>query len=347
MATSEAAMNKQREIVESLEYLKVHFPEVHGLLETDRIDHAEYLDRVSSPNHVDFEGEEDGGRGHIYNLAQVDPTVRLRGIEQLFRLLGRFRRDLLDPQCVVLDVLGGDGVVARSLRTILPVGCPPRIITGDVACQMVKAARAHDLAAVLQPAEYLILKDVSVDAVLLAYGTHHIQERYRQQAVREVYRVLKPGGAFVLHDFEESGPVARWFAEVVDRYTVTGHRYKHFTAPEMHEYLSAAGFIDVDLCHMYDPFILSARTEPEARDRLSDYLLNMYGLVNLPNGSGLEAARSKVFHLASACFVYEYEALGLPKTFGCGAISLRETAQGWQIEMPRVALVASGRKPPV
>jgi SAM-dependent methyltransferase len=247
----------------------------------------------------------------------------------------------------VLDVLGGDGVFARSLRTILPMGCKPRIITGDIACQMVKAARAHDLAAVLQPAEYLLLKNASVDAVLLAYGTHHIEEEYRQQAVSEGHRVLKPGGTFVLHDFEERGPVAKWFAEVVDVYTVTGHRCKHFTAPGMRQYLSAAGFIDVDLRHMYDPFILSARTESEARDRLSDYLLDMYGLVNLRGRNGIESARKAVFELASSCFVYDYDALGLPKTFGCGGISCRETANGWQIEMPRVALVASGRKAPL
>lgn len=334
-------MDKHQEIVESLEYLKARFPEVHGLLDTGRTDHAEYLDRVG---HSDFEGEAEGGRGHFYNLAQANPTVRVRGIEQLFKFLGRFRTDLLSPQFVVLDVLGGDGVVARSLRTILPDDCPPRIITGDVACQMVRAARAHDLAAVLQPAEYLILKDASVDAVLLAYGTHHIAESDRQQAVCEGHRVLKPGGAFVLHDFEESGPMARWFTEVVDVYTVTGHRCKHFTAAEMRHYLESAGFVDVEVCHMYDPFVLLAPTESEARDALSDYLLNMYGLVNLRARHGADAARKTVFELASGYFTYDYEALGLPKTFGCTAISCGETARGWQIEMPRVALVASGRK---
>lgn len=336
-------MDKHREIVESLEYLRVHFPEVHGLLDTDRTDHADYLDRLG---HSDFEGEEDGGRGHFYNLAQINPTVRVRGIMQLFKLLGRFQQNFLHPHSVILDVLGGDGVVARSLRTILPVGCPPRIITGDVACQMVKAARAHELAAVLQPAEYLILRNASVDAVLLAYGTHHIAKSCRLQAVCEGYRVLKPGGAFVLHDFEESGPGARWFADVVDAYSVTGHRCTHFTAAEMHQYLSSAGFVDIEVAPMYDPFILSARTEPEARDTLSDYLLNMYALVNLRARRSIDAARKTVFDLASSYFTYDYEALGLPKTFGCSAISCRKTAYGWQIEMPRVALVASGRKAP-
>ena len=164
----------------------------------------------------------------------------------------------------------------------------------------------------------------------MAYGSHHIEPSNRQQAVNESFRVLKPGGTFVLHDFEENSAVARWFANVVDRYSATGHKYKHFTQKEMKELFTEAGFTKILVGEgMYDPFRCTAPTLDEAVDRLADYLLDMYGLVKL-NEMGQELARKTVLEFSISYF---------------GKLHTRKPGRNWQIEMPRRALVASGTKP--
>src|SRR5205807_3017185 len=119
------------------------------------------------------------------------------------------------------------------------------ILTGDIAGHMIMAALAQGLPAVRQAAQFLLLRSGCMDAVLFAYGTHHVPPSERLTACREAHRVLKPGGRVVLHDFEEGSPMADWFNIVVHGHSANGHRYQHFTAAEMAGYLDLSGFADV------------------------------------------------------------------------------------------------------
>jgi len=51
--------------------------------------------------------------------------------------------------------------------------------------------------------EELPFPDGSIDKVLSAFMLHHIQADSRHTALREVHRVLKPGGSLHLADFED------------------------------------------------------------------------------------------------------------------------------------------------
>ena len=117
----------------------------------------------------------------------------------------RFRPELLDlwlpyfielmglaAQHRVLDLGCGTGGFARALAQRLQA----EVIGVDVAAHLVRHATAHSSALplrwVLGQAEALPLADQTVDRVLLSLVLHQITQQ--QQALREVYRVLRPGG---------------------------------------------------------------------------------------------------------------------------------------------------------
>lgn len=293
----------------------------------------------------DFDSSMLGGRGEHYRLAQQNPLVRSVGIRQLFSIVSP-RRDLrrLGPRHRILDVLGGDGVLARAMEQMVPKSSLPAIVTSDLSGEMVAAARAYGLFAIQQPAQNLLLRDDSIDGVIIAYGTHHIPTNQRLQACREAFRVLKPGGGIALHDFEEGSPMCRWFNEVVDPYSQTGHLFPHITKDEVEGYLLDAGFEDVRVEYLYDPFILSATTPERAIRQLSKYLLHMYGLVKLVERHGPDGALDVIGDLADEYLRYDYRAMGLAESFGASRVKLSRGEDGWTIEAPRVALVAHGVK---
>jgi len=284
---------------------------------------------------VDFEPSGDGGRGDSYRLAQRDPRIRACGIAELFRLassdghLSSWR-----PEDVVLDVLGGDGTLARAIVDLLPRRARPTVFTSDLSAGMVRAAQQHDLPAVRQAAQALRLRDDAVDAVVLAYGTHHIPVAERAAAVSEACRVLRPGGRLVLHDFDECSPAAQWFGEVVDAYSRTGHRYPHFTCGEMRRLLAGAGLVDVVVQPLYDPFVLTGTSRAVVRRALGEHLRQMYGLVRVD--------AERVAELATVCFRYTDEQSAPGQRVR--KVSYTRVAGRWRVELPRVALVARGRR---
>ena len=64
-------------------------------------------------------------------------------------------------------------------------------------------------------AEALRYEDASFDRVLSSFMFHHLESDQKEQALREVRRVLKSGGSFHMLDFSKpessgAGVVARW-----------------------------------------------------------------------------------------------------------------------------------------
>ncbi|MYS19379.1 Methyltransferase domain-containing protein [Streptomyces sp. DvalAA-14] len=278
----------------------------------------------------DFGDPGSGGRGESYLRAQTrNVQARARGIEQL---LGYIRAGRGAPLKTVVDVLGGDGLVQRVAASLCLADVA--VLTCDASPYMVRAAWEGDFPALLQRADRMLQRDSSVEGVLVAYGSHHIAPRDRAELARESYRVLRPGGVMVLHDFLVGSPMDSWFTDVVDRYSLTGHKFEHFTRDEIRDCLTGAGFPRVDLVEMADPYVAVAPTAELAELALGRYLSDMYGLVEIQRTRGADADRwvieraKDVFRCPGAEFSVRYDA----------------AEHAWTAVLPRTAVVGIGTR---
>ena len=227
----------------------------------------------------EFEDDASGGRGAMYNVAQKASRNRQVGMTFLLNL---FREPNSVPvsERIVLDALAGDGTIRRFAGGL--VGPLPHILSADIAQLMIDSCAAQDLPYVRQSASRSLLRDASLDGILIAYGSHHLAANERLEAAAEAYRTLRVGGRFVLHDFEVGGPVDAWFGTVVHPFSATGHPHPHFTRVEMNTLLTGAGFADARVFAMRDPITTKGPTPAAARRNLLAHLHAMYGLSKLP-----------------------------------------------------------------
>ncbi len=95
----------------------------------------------------------------------------------------------LAPGARLLDLGGGTGRVAQDLHEA-------RVIVCDISAAMLEGARQKGLTACQGRAEALPFRDEELAAVLVVDAFHHMDDH--PLAVREVLRVVRPGGRVVL-----------------------------------------------------------------------------------------------------------------------------------------------------
>lgn len=123
-----------------------------------------------------------------------------------------------EPGRRILDIGAGTGTLAAI--------CADRgadVVGLDPSERMLAQARAkfghdHPVQLMLVPDPFLDIpcSDVSFDAVVSTYAFHHVPHRKKPAAVREMVRVLRPGGIWALGDLafenaqEEASAVGRY-----------------------------------------------------------------------------------------------------------------------------------------
>ena len=309
---------------EYLDYLLYGHPELSDLLSPERcFDGERHIAKMNMLS-WEFEDEKLGGRGLAFNFAQKSADNRKVGMTTLLKCFSP-SFEVPGEDFRILDVLGGDGTFARFCKSLGHKA--PTIYTADISKFMMDACHAYALPCVRQPATRSLFRDNVLDGVLIAYGSHHLDSNARRLAVREAHRTLNGGGRLVLHDFEIGGRCARWFDNIVHPYSRTGHPHAHFSRLEMFHLFTGAGFRDVRVFEISDPFTLHGSSPEEAKHNAIMHMYDMYDLVKVA-----DSARDIVSRLERHI------------TETLGPISIRQEDGRYVAEIPRDALVAVGTK---
>jgi len=176
-------------------------------------------------------------------LALYDPFTRLLGARDAHWPL--VAQAGIEPGQTVLEIGTGTGSVLLLVGRVAPdatvIGLDPDPEALAVAGRKLRRAGVE---ARLDRgyADRLPYPDGSVDRVLSSFMLHHLPPDAQQAALREVRRVLAPGGRLHLVDFDgaPSGPVGRLLR--VGRGHGHGHAQPSFV-PVL-EVLAGAGFPD-------------------------------------------------------------------------------------------------------
>lgn len=110
----------------------------------------------------------------------------------------RYNESLLDVGCGTATLV----MLAKSQHpTSRVVGVDPDEKILGIARKKIKNGYGLDIELIKAGAEQLPFESGSFDVVVSSLVFHHLPTDIKKQALREIYRVLKPNGRFLLADF--------------------------------------------------------------------------------------------------------------------------------------------------
>lgn len=201
-------------------------------------------------------------RGKSYNQAEVIcPRAREKERQLLIE-----RLDLRGDE-LICDAPAGGGYLSNGIAAL------PQF-QGKVICvepsPSFAAAIDKRFQRVLCELDDLALDDEHVDRIGSLAGIHHLSDK--RAFFSEAFRILRPGGRFVIADVRTDTPSATFLNDAVDRLTVTGHDGMFLRDGELTALLTQAGFDQAD-----EQFCQYRWTFP-SQDTLVTYCKALFGL---------------------------------------------------------------------
>jgi demethylmenaquinone methyltransferase / 2-methoxy-6-polyprenyl-1,4-benzoquinol methylase len=128
------------------------------------------------------------------------------GIHRLWKKVA-LQKIAAKPGDYILDLAGGTGDLSLALSK--KVGKSGKVILADINQSMLQLGRdklinhgfVAEISYLLGDAENLPLTSNSLDSIVIAYGLRNVTDK--SAALREMYRVLKPGGKTVILEFSK------------------------------------------------------------------------------------------------------------------------------------------------
>jgi demethylmenaquinone methyltransferase/2-methoxy-6-polyprenyl-1,4-benzoquinol methylase len=208
-------------------------------------------------------------RRHFNSVAEcydLMNTILSFGIHYLWKRTA-IRALKLKPGDRVLDVCGGTGDLA--ILAASQVGQTGEVILYDINRDMILAGKTQEnhltirkrIQYVQGDIEAMSFPDNSADAVMVGFGIRNVT--HMDKGFKELYRVLKPGGAMLCLEFSKPvSPAFRWLYDMYSFYImpwlgqlIAGTRSAYIHLPEtirlfplpdeLAELLEGIGFIDV------------------------------------------------------------------------------------------------------
>ena len=143
------------------------------------------------------------------------------------------------PPLVVADLGAGEGLISEMLalrcRKVIAVDNSPRMVA--YGRRKAKRNRISNLEFRLGDLEDPPIAPEEVDVVLLSQALHHAVHPAR--ALQNAFRILKPGGQVVILDL-----LRHSFVQAQELY---GDLWLGFTEGELHQWLTQAGFIEIEI----------------------------------------------------------------------------------------------------
>ncbi len=146
----------------------------------------------------------------------------------------------------LLDVGSGTGTFAAM---VAGAGLPARIVGLDYAASMCRmasqkacAAKATDRVRFLNgDSEHLPFASGSFDVITCSNSFHHYP--HQNQAVREMFRVLRPGGRLIILDGFRDNVIGWAIFDVI--VGLVERHIRHVSWRQMREYFGSSGFVHI------------------------------------------------------------------------------------------------------
>ena len=191
--------------------------------------------------------------------------------------------DLVDlrPGSTVLDVQAADGYLSDAVYERL---------RGNVRCICIEPTRALNqriskVHTVYEDPtdEMLSVSDQSIDTVIGLAGLHH--SKSIPMAIKEAYRVLKPGGEYGVCDVEKGTAMADWLDNHVNTLNPQGHEGTFISKGELSLHMENAGFKVISEQRKEVPWVL------DSEEDMIRYFKGLFGLK-----ASLERIREAIYN---------------------------------------------------
>jgi ubiquinone/menaquinone biosynthesis C-methylase UbiE len=136
----------------------------------------------------------------------------------------------------------------------------------------------------VMPAESLEFASETFDKVWACGAFHHCPDQ--TEAMKRMYRVLKPGGRLVIFDVFQGTPLAEHFDAVVARYCETGHEAKFMSETFARTLCFLAGFADrnVQIVEIPHRFVF------DSEEDIGKFVYKLHALTLLPGNYAQQLA---------------------------------------------------------